>query len=302
MKVTTMQDYRKRMLRVLVFIQENLDGELSLAELAGVACFSPYHFHRIFQGMVGESLRAHVRRIRLERAALRLKTTSRPVVDIAFEAGYETHESFSRAFRSMTGLAPTEFRGKTKELSDGKSPSRVHYDPDGRPDDFEPIDWGGSKMEVKIENVKPMKVAFMRHTGPYDQCGKTWEALCMNLGPKGLLGPGTRFVGLCHDDPEVTPPEKIRYDACLVVGDDFEAEGDVGVQTIGGGEYAVTKHHGPYSEFKNTYAQLCGQWAPRNGREIRSAPSMEFYLNDPESTEPEELLTDIYMPLEPKGE
>ncbi len=71
------------------------------------------------------------------------------------------------------------------------------------------------------------------------------------------------------------------------------------MQTIGGGEYAVTTHHGPYDKLAETYAKLYGQWIPRNGRTPRSAPCFEIYLNDPESTEPAELLTDIHVPLEP---
>jgi AraC family transcriptional regulator len=107
-------------------------------------------------------------------------------------------------------------------------------------------------------------------------------------------------LGLCHDDPEVTPPEKIRYDVCLVVDESFEPQGEIGVQVIAGGDYAVTTHQGPYETLNETYGKLCGQWIPRNGRTLRSAPCYEVYLNDPEGTEPEELLTDIYMPLEPR--
>ena len=154
-------------------------------------------------------------------------------------------------------------------------------------------------MEVRIESVEPMRVAFVRHVGPYGQVGVAWERLCMELGKEGLLGPTTRFIGLSHDDPDVTTPEKLRYDACVTVDADFAPHDDIGVQTIGGGEYVVTTHVGPYDKLSQTYAELLGQWLPRNGRELRSEPSLEFYLNASESTEPEDLLTDIYAPLEP---
>ncbi|MBN2270431.1 MAG: helix-turn-helix transcriptional regulator, partial [Sedimentisphaerales bacterium] len=80
MKKSTATLYKERILRVLVFIQKNLDRELCLDDLAKIAHFSPYHFHRIFTGMVGESLKEHVRRLRLERAAMRLKHTDRSVL------------------------------------------------------------------------------------------------------------------------------------------------------------------------------------------------------------------------------
>ena len=108
------------------------------------------------------------------------------------------------------------------------------------------------------------------------------------------------LLGICHDDPEVTPPAKIRYDACVTVGDDFAASGGIQVQTVAGGEYAVTTHAGGYNTIGRTYAELLGQWVPRSGRELRDAPCFEVYLNSPESTAPEDLLTDIYAPLQPQ--
>jgi AraC family transcriptional regulator len=103
LKKTTYRDYSERMLKVLVFIQRHLDEDVLLEELAEVACFSPYHFHRIFRGMIGESVKGYVRRLRLERAAQRLKNSARSITDIAFEAGYEAHESFTRHSGTCSG-------------------------------------------------------------------------------------------------------------------------------------------------------------------------------------------------------
>lgn len=95
MKLVTLHDYKRRLLQVLVHIQQNLDGPLGLDELAAIACFSPFHFHRIFRGMVGESLKEHIRRLRLERAASQLKVGKQPVTQIALDAGYSSHEAFT---------------------------------------------------------------------------------------------------------------------------------------------------------------------------------------------------------------
>lgn len=155
-------------------------------------------------------------------------------------------------------------------------------------------------MDVTIRQIDEQRVAFIRHIGPYAECGPAWEKLCAWAGPRGLLGPNVRMLGLCHDDPQVTPPDQIRYDACIVVDDSFEPDGEVEVQTIAGGEYAVTLHAGPYENLSQTYMELCGQWIPSHGREMRSAPDFEVYLNDPQTTAPEDLLTEIYVPLEAK--
>lgn len=280
-RTTTLEDYRERVLRVLLHIQHHLDEPLDLDELAGVAAFSPYHFHRVFRGMVGESVGGHVRRLRLERAAIELKTGDRPVVQVALDAGYGSHEAFTRAFRASFGVAPTEFRER--------------HDPAS----FEPAEPAEPDMKVEIKQMEPLHVAFVRHTGPYDRCGSAWEKLMTWAGSEGLVGAGTQFIGMCWDDPEITPPERVRYDACVTIDRDVRPSGELGVQEIAGGPYAMTTHFGPYSEFDRTYVKLIGQWAPRSGRELRPLPCLEFYLNSPENTDPEDLVTDIYLPLEP---
>jgi AraC family transcriptional regulator len=296
MKKSTATLYKARILRVLVFIQKNLDAELSLDHLARLAHFSPYHFHRIFTGMVGESLKEHVRRLRLERAAMRLKHTEKSVLEIALEAGYETHEAFTRAFSALCGCSPRRFRSNKSVLLKTNQ-SAVHYHNGDAVENIN-LEIGDQTMNVEIKKLKPMRVAFVRHVGPYNEVRAAWDKLCASLGAQGMLGGDTKFVGVCYDDPEVTPPEKIRYDACVTVDEGFQPQGDIAVQTLSGGDYAVTTHIGPYDKLGQTYAKLYGQWIAQSGRELRSEPCLEFYLNDPEGTEPDDLLTDIYAPLE----
>ncbi|WP_028584044.1 AraC family transcriptional regulator [Desulfogranum mediterraneum] len=280
-KESTKQEYARRMDRVVDHIREHLDQELPLERLAGVACFSPYHFHRIFRGMVGESVKSYVRRLRLERAAGKLKQTATPVTTIAFEAGFAAHESFTRAFQTMFGCSPLAYR---KACQVENSHRQIHY-------------WKEMKMKVDIVTLEEMKVVFVRHTGPYTACGAAWETLCSWAGPKGLLQPGARILGLSYDDPEVTPPEKLRYEACIQIDQPLEVEPPLGIKEIKEGRYAMTTHFGPYEELSASYARLCGQWIPQNGHQIDNRACLEIYHNNPEDTEPEELITDIYVPL-----
>ena len=180
------------------------------------------------------------------------------------------------------------------------SPAEVHYTPGGDIKKFNPWKQETDLMKAQIVEIQPINVAFVRHVGPYKECGKAWEKLCAWAGPKGYLQPGVQFIGLCYDDPEVTPPDKIRYDACLTVGDDCKPDGPVGIQAIEGGLYVRTTHEGSYNKLYETYADLCGRWIAQNNLEIRSLPSFEVYLNDPNSTPEAELLTDIHVPVERK--
>jgi AraC family transcriptional regulator len=296
MRAPTERDYRSRILRVLVYIQGHLDDAISLDDLAAVAHFSPYHFHRVFRGMVGESVMGHIRRLRLERAAHRLKYRDQPVTRVAFEAGYETHEAFTRAFAAMFGGPPSQFRGRHRTRSVRLAPSGVHYSPDGLLEKFRPVLSQNPPSNARIDRLPPTRIAFVRHTGPYGQAGQAWERIFAWAGPRRLVGRGARILGVVHDDPEVTPPDKVRYDAGIVVDAAFRPEGEIGIQEVGG-EYAVCEHRGPYETLGDTYIRLCGEWLPESGRELHSGPAVEVYRNSPREVERDDLLTDVYLPL-----
>jgi AraC family transcriptional regulator len=294
MRTGTQRDYAERILVVLVHIQNHLDHDLNLDDLAELACFSPFHFHRIFRGMVGEPVREHIRRLRLERAALQLKGGELSITEVALAAGYNTHEAFTRAFHARFGQSPSDYR----HTHQSAAPTGVHYSPDGIVTGFNPLSAKGENMEAKITDIEPMRVAFVRHIGPYAEVGKAWEQLCQWAGPRGLLGPQMKMLAMSHDDPEVTPPEKLRYDACIVVGSDVKPDGNVGVHQIPGGRYATTTHCGAYTRLSETYSALLGQWMPANDLEpALGQPALEFYLNDPQQTPEDELRTAICVPL-----
>jgi AraC family transcriptional regulator len=300
MRPTTLSEYRKRLLRVLVHVQQHLDEPLELEALAARAYLSPYHFHRVFTGMAGESLKSHIRRLRLERAATRLKLSRRSVLEIALEAGYETHEAFTRAFRANFGRSPSSYRARHRPPRDLRSPSEVHYRKDRPPGTFRPTPAPGAEFRVRVKTLRPVRVAFMRHVGPYRNVGSTWDRFLMWMGKEGLLGAGSQFIGICHDDPDVTPARKVRYDVCVSVDEGFAPEGEVGVQVIPGGDHATLTHYGPYRRIGESYARLLGGWLPRSGRDLRPLPCFETYLNSPESTDPEDLVTDLHAPLHPR--
>jgi len=298
-KPSTLRFYKERMLRVLIHIQQHLDESLSLEKLAALGGLAPHHFHHVFTGMIGETLAAHVRRLRLERAASRLKLGALPVIQIAFEAGYESHEAFCRAFRQGFQSSPTQFRRQHRRQLELLARCGVHYRAKTELRNFRAFRNGKPNMKATIKQLAPMRVAFMRHVGPYNEVGKTWEKLMLFLGKEGLIGGDALFLGICHDDPQVTPSHKIRYDACMTIGEDFKPQEDIGVQIVLGGDYAVMTHFGPYEKLNRSYARLLGQWLPRSGRTLRSAPCFEVYLNSPENTDPPDLLTDLHAPLEP---
>ncbi|WP_428569250.1 MAG: AraC family transcriptional regulator [Solidesulfovibrio sp. DCME] len=292
MSEETRKDWQRRIELAMRAMEAGLDADLSLADIARAAHFSPYHFHRIFTGMTGESVGAYLRRLRLARAAHRLAHGRRSVTDVALEAGFEAPEAFTRAFRAAFGQPPSTWRETFRERER----------PRNMTDCLPPIQEEERTMElaVTIKRLPPLRVALVRHVGPYDQCGAAWEKLCALAGRLGLFGPDTQCIGVGHDDPRITAPGKIRYDACLTVPEGFAGTPELPVATLGDGEYATAVVTGPYTNLAPAYAWLCGVWGPESGREFAAKPSPEVYVNDPKVTPPEALLTEIRVPLEPR--
>lgn len=283
-KPATLLDYSRRIERVAKHIGAHLDQPLDLARLAEVACFSPYHFHRIYRSLTGETAAETLRRLRLHRAAGELVQGRRDIMPIAVRAGYGSAEAFTRAFRQTFGITPAAYRQRGRLVPPQVSPDTPE----------------GSMYDVFIRDLPALRLAALRHTGPYMEIGTAFERLSAWAAGRGLLGPAARSFGVYYDDPESVPAHALRSDAALLL--DRNVEGDVegnGVRMIelAGGRHAVIVHKGPYAELESAYRWLYREWLPTSGETPADRPCHEEYLNDPRALPPEEWLTEIRLPL-----
>jgi AraC family transcriptional regulator len=286
----TTVDHRERLNRVLVYMEEHMNRPLKLEELASLACFSPFHFHRIFTAYVGETMSEYIRRIRLEKALHKLSYTDEPITSIALSAGYETPAAFTKAFRQHFGTGPAELR-KTRK------PKPFHT---AKLLDLNETIKEVTVMQPEIRTMPEQRVLFVRKTGRYDKvAAEAWSTLMGFAYSRRLMGKNTRGIGISRDNPDITPEEKIRYDACITIDKDVKPEDEIGIQTLNGGRYAVFLHKGPYDKLGETYNAIFSGWFPSSGERLRDAPYFEVYLNrDPRRTKPENLRTEICIPIE----
>ena len=282
-RLTTRSDYAMRLERVFRWLADHLDDTLDLSRLADVAAMSPYHFHRIYHAMQGETAAETVRRLRLHRAAVELITGELPVARIAGRAGYGSQEAFTRAFKAAYGVPPARYRA-----SFVPSPTL------GRTEDAMDTTMA---YQATIRETPALRVAALAHTGDYMNIGSTFERLMAMAAGQDLLGPWTRSFGIYYDDPASTPREALRADACVTLPDGKLPDGDLQLREIRGGRYAVTLHVGPYAELHFPYTWLYGTWLPTSGEEAAHAPSIEEYLNDARVVPPSDLRTEIWLPL-----
>jgi AraC family transcriptional regulator len=309
----TRKEYARRLNAALDYIDRNLGDDVSLAKLAAIACFSPFHFHRIFSAFVGEPPAEYVRRLRLEKAAVRLVTEpTGPVTDIALACGFSTSALFCRLFKSHFGMTPTAWReGGDKKRKKGQ---QVRKDgKDGRPRPAYRVPDRTRKPErrtdmtkapaVRIEDVPPLRVAYVKHMKGYEDSagiGEAFETLFCWAGPRGFMGPEARVLGVSLDSPDVTPKDKCRYYACVVVNDRAEPDGRVGLMTLRSGKYAVGRFSGGAGIFRKAYEAMYGGWLPKSGWQPDDAPAFESYVGEPSGTEKRpHFVFDLYVPVKP---
>jgi AraC family transcriptional regulator len=253
--------------------------------------------------MVGETPMELVRRVRMERAAWKLANTAASVADVAFGAGYETHEAFTRAFRACYNMPPSEFRRQRLRPIELATPCGVHYEPDAAAAAalaaFIPRDTGGLTMHVEVQDKPALRAAGVRHIGPYNQISEAFGRLGAIAGPAGLFRhPGAAMIAIYHDDPESTAVDQLRSDAAIVVPDGVELPSSLTEHRLPARRYACTVHTGPYERLGDTWARFMGEWIPANGLRIADGESYELYLNDPARTPKDQLRTEICVPVE----
>lgn len=310
----TQKEYARRLNAALDLIDRNIGQDIPLDRLAAAACFSPFHFHRLFSAFVGEPPAEYVRRLRLERAAVRLvNDAAAPVTEVALACGFSTSALFCRLFRARFGMTPTAWRcGGYEQNSkngqqfrkDGKDgASRPAYAWPGRTESPDRRRTRMKKPPVRIEDVPPWRVAFVKHMKGYEDSagiGEAFETLFAWAGPRGVMGPEARVLGLSLDNPDVTPRDKCRYYAGLVVDDRARPDGRVGIMTIRPGKYAVGRFAGGPGVFKRAYAYMFGEWLPRSGWQPDDAPAFECHVGEPTGpAERPRFVFDLYLHVKP---
>jgi len=283
------QRYLERFQRVIRYIQQHLDEPLDMNQLADIAHLSPAHWHRIYSAICGETLNSTVRRLRLHRAAGHLINTDTAIAEIAQQCGYRSVQSFNRAFSESYGMPPARFRREG-------SHTRFQLTPCNK----ESAQMDSNNMDVRIECFeKPLALVGVAHTGSYMEIGTAFEKLHGWMFAQ-QIGPDLKAViGIYHDDPSAVPVEQLRSHACAALkeGSQVQVPADFEQITIEPGRFAVLRYKGPYAGLSKAYEWFFGQWLAHSGEEMDERSCFEDYLNNPRDTPPEELLTDIYLPV-----
>ena len=308
---TNRPEYISRINKVMDYVDKHIDQTLNLDVLAGIANFSPYHFHRIFTVLTGETPGNFVQRLRVEKAArLLLNDRRMSISEIAYACGFGSVSLFSRSFRAFFDTTAKEYRQREKPVfeKDGFKYSKngqlfsknmkqaFDFDTHLCTVELNYLIYMNTKVEIK--EMPEMQVVYVRHTGQYNQIMKAYEKVLKWAGARDLLNfPETKTVTVYLDDPSVTVVEKVRQNACVTVTGDVKVDGEIGKATIPAGKHAVGRFQIDINGFEKAWNTVW-LWLTENGYQPYGNP-YELYHNSPEDDAQGKFDLDICIPVKP---
>lgn len=277
----TEQDYRARVARAVAAIVADPMADHRLEDLARLAHFSPFHFHRVYASVAGETVAATVRRVRLALATRLLEAGTQSVTQVALAVGYESPQAFTRAFGQFTGQSPRAFQQQM---------ARAILDVDALPRSSDNNNEGAAPA-VRIVECPAQRLHALRHQGSFATIPHTHRRLRLQAGGRVI---SDRW-GASFNEPEDSA--SFMYYAAVASPDPWPEDAEVQMLDIPGGCYAVHRLAGPYSQINAAVRALYVRWLPASGYEPDDRPTLEHYLNSTRKVSPAELRTDLLIPI-----
>jgi len=298
------KDYIKRVNTALQYVDLHLDSHmLSLEKISKVALFSPFHFHRIFKSIVGETLNSYIGRRRLERAAAMLIHKKEfTITEIALGVGFNSNSAFTRAFKKFYNVSPSEFRNQHphKFSKIGIVESKIGQENLMLESYFCNIDnhlnWIEMNANIKVKQIPELHFASLTHIG-VENIDKVFERIIKWAIPKGLMQqPETRLARIFHDSFKFTVADKVRMSISVLTKEPVLVEGDIHNLSTKAGKYIVGRFEITPQDFEKSWSGLF-IWMHDNGYAKADSTPFEIYQNDMREHPEGKAIVDFYIPI-----
>jgi AraC family transcriptional regulator len=288
-------EYNRRIDRVIDYLRANLDRPVKLKELARVACFSEFHFHRIFGAVAGETLNRFTNRLRLEKAARLLRFSRPSLTDISLECGFSSSATFSRAFRAGYGTSPSQFR-KTGQIKKRKIRKAIYTGQEY----VLPMSAAEKKaaFPVRFLDLPERQVAYIRVIDAFemDRVLGAFKTLIAWAKSQNIFSRGVLF-GMTVDDPDVTPKHLYRYEACLASSSPFVCMDGMSKLRLPAMRYAATRVSGDIRRVATAWDYLIRSWLINSAYEPEHAPALEVFLDKEKATDWSHFDLELCLPI-----
>jgi AraC family transcriptional regulator len=278
--------------KLLSFIDNNFKEDINIEKVEAVCHYSYRNINRIFEALHHETIGKYIKRLRLEKAAQYLKYTRLGVSDIAYEVGFEDRAAFSKAFKKKYAASPSAFRSSS-EL-DMETVKQFLLKEEGVERE---------ELQFEIEFLPAFEYIFLAYRGAYEDIlaiQETGQQSYNYVEEKGLLTDRSIFMTQIVDDSEISDSIHLRYNLAFVLEKSlsFELEGLFRIGKHTEQRYAKFIHQGSFESTFDFYEKIYAYWMLDVGLELKDLPTLEFYPNYDELILPEELITEIYIPVE----
>ncbi|WP_303316456.1 AraC family transcriptional regulator [Flavivirga abyssicola] len=298
------KDYISRINLTLKHIEHHLDSELSLESLSGLALYSPFHFHRIFKAIIGETLHGYIVRKRIEKtASVLLHKRHVSITELSLQYGFNSNSSFTRAFKKFYGISPSEFRKKNPNKF---SKIRNAESKNGQENLISEkyicninnhLNWIKMNANIEIKEIPELKFASITHfgvTGVED----VFNRLAKWANAKGLMkNPETKMARIFHDSFKITDPDKVRMSICLLTNTLFVAEEEIDAGIIKKSKCIVGHFEITPNDFEKSWSSLF-IWMNENGYKKAEVSPFEVYHNDFREHPENKCIVDLHIPIE----
>jgi AraC family transcriptional regulator len=300
---STEKEYISRIHRVLDYIDRNIDKDLTLETLSNIACFSPFHFHRIFSSFVGETLNSFIKRLRIEKAAnILLSNPDESIVNIALMCGFSGQAVFSRVFKEKFNMSAKDFRKKyiTEKSKNNQIKSKNHQEKDILLLYNENHNKSKIKHTIEIKNAPELYVAYTRHIGDYRNIENNFKYILKWAEVRDLLNSDdTKVLTVYHDNPKITSSDRLRASACITIPEGTETKGEICSMRIPGGKFAIAHFEINKNQFGEAWDIICRDWLSESGYIPDDRFCYEVYNNYQNEHPEKKFIIDIYLPIRP---
>lgn len=302
--MSELAEYKKRIVKTIQYINANLDADLSLEKIAEISAYSPFHFHRIFKLITGETLQNYIIRKKIEKSALFLAVHKHvEIKEIYLDLGFSNHSVFSKTFKKYYGLPPSDFR-KT-------APETFHkiLQIQSKKGQIDPVfsqyicsienllNWTAMNLKIEVKEMPEMNLAAVMSLG-IAQVEPSYNLL-IDWAKKKHLFPGenVKMISVYHDSFKVTPADKVRIHACMLLDEKLkEPQGEVFSETIDAGKFIVGSGEVTLQDFEQCWVSLF-LWMNEHNYSVRRTFPFEIYHSNFKEHPEGKMMVDFCIPV-----
>jgi AraC family transcriptional regulator len=299
-----LEEYKKRIVKTIQYIDNHIDADLSLEKVSEISAYSPFHFHRIFKQITGETLQSYIIRKKIEKSALHLALYKHmEIKEIYWNLGFSNHSAFCKTFKKHYGLPPTEFRKSAPKIFHKILQTQSK---NGQIDTVfsqyicnieNLLNWTNMNLKIEVKELPEMNLAAVMSLGMANV--EPSFNILIDWASKKALFPkeNVKMISVYHDSCKITPLDKVRIHACMLLDEKLaQQEGEVFAETIDAGRFIVGSGEVTLDDFEQCWVSLF-LWMNENKYSVRRTLPFEIYHSNFKEHPEGKMIVDFCIPI-----